>query len=91
MAYKRIVHFHKNQKFMNFTVSDKYKNKLSYRSRPLEKVGVYVPGGKASYPSSVLMNCIPAIIAGVREIYMTVPSLENKVNPRSYMPLQNAR
>ena len=82
LAYKRIVHFHKNQKFMNFTVSDKYKNKLSYRSRPLEKVGVYVPGGKASYPSSVLMNCIPAIIAGVREIYMTVPPLENKkVNP----------
>ena len=55
----------------------KFNNNLSYRCSPLEKVGVYVPGGKASYPSSVLMNCIPGIIAGVKEIYMTVPSLKN--------------
>ena len=48
---------------------------------PIEKIGVYVPGGKASYPSSVLMNCIPAIVAGVPEIFMTVPSLNKKINP----------
>ena len=47
----------------------------------MNKIGVYVPGGKASYPSSVLMNCIPAIIAGVKEIFMTVPALKNKANP----------
>ena len=47
----------------------------------MEKIGIYVPGAKASYPSSVLMNCIPAIIAGVKDIFMTVPSLNNEVNP----------
>ena len=50
-------------------------------SKPVEKVGVYVPGGKASYPSSVLMNCIPASIAGVNEIFMTVPSFDGGINP----------
>ena len=44
-------------------------------------MGVYVPGGKASYPSSVLMNCIPASIAGVNEIFMTVPSFDGQINP----------
>ena len=44
-------------------------------------MGVYVPGGKASYPSSVLMNCIPASIAGVNEIFMTVPSFDGGINP----------
>ena len=62
-AFRRIYNFHKNQKFKDFKVSDNYKNSLSYRSMPLEKVGVYVPGGIANYPSSVLMNCIPAIVA----------------------------
>ena len=81
LAYRRIVNFHKKQKFNNFKVNDKFNNNLSYRCSPLEKVGVYVPGGKASYPSSVLMNCIPGIIAGVKEIYMTVPSLKKEVDP----------
>ena len=50
--------------------------------RPLEKVGVYVPGGKAAYPSSVLMNIIPAKVAGVEQIIMTTPpSADGKVNP----------
>ena len=48
---------------------------------PLEKVGVYVPGGIANYPSSVLMNCIPAIVAGVKKIYVTVPCVGKKINP----------
>ena len=49
--------------------------------RPLQRVGVYVPGGKASYPSSVLMNVIPAQVAGVEEIALCVPSPQNEINP----------
>ena len=81
LAYKRILNFHRNQKINAFSITDKFKNKLSYRTKPIDKIGVYVPGGKASYPSSVLMNCIPAIVAGVPEIFMTVPSLNKKINP----------
>ncbi len=81
LAYSRILSFHKKQRFQSYKFKDKYNNFFYYRSRPIEKIGVYVPGGKASYPSSVLMNCIPAIIAGVKEIFMTVPSLNNKDNP----------
>jgi len=81
LAYNRIFNFHKNQKVKTFSITDKFKNTFSYRTKPIEKIGVYVPGGKASYPSSVLMNCIPAIVAGVPEIFMTVPSLNKRVNP----------
>ena len=81
LAYNRILNFHKNQKIKTFSITDKFKNKLSYRTKPIEKIGIYVPGGKASYPSSVLMNCIPAIVAGVPKIFMTVPSLNKNVNP----------
>ena len=81
LAFSRIRNFHKKQKFQGFKTKDKYNNVFSYRSKPMNKIGVYVPGGKASYPSSVLMNCIPAIIAGVKEIFMTVPALNNKANP----------
>ncbi len=81
LAYNRILNFHKNQNIKTFSVTDKFKNRFSYRTKPIEKVGVYVPGGKASYPSSVLMNCIPAMVARVSEIFMTVPSLNKKINP----------
>ena len=81
LAYKRISSFHKNQKFKGFKIKDSYNNVFSYRSKPISKVGIYVPGGRASYPSSVMMNSIPAIIAGVKEIYMTVPSLHGQINP----------
>ena len=81
LAYSRIFNFHKNQKFHKFKKKDKINNSFYYRSKPVEKVGVYVPGGKASYPSSVLMNCIPASIAGVNEIFMTVPSFDGGINP----------
>ena len=73
IAFKRIKKFHLKQKFTSFTFKDKYNNELSYKYSPLEKVGVYVPGGTASYPSTVLMNCIPAIVAGVKNIYLTTP------------------
>ena len=81
LAFNRIKKFHSKQKFSSFDFQDKYKNKLSYKYSPIEKVGVYVPGGTASYPSTVLMNCIPAIVAGVKNIYLTTPSLGSKVNP----------
>ena len=81
LAFSRIFSFHKNQKFHSFKKRDKINNTFYYRSKPVEKVGIYVPGGKASYPSSVLMNCIPALIAGVSEIFMTVPSFNGRINP----------
>jgi len=81
LAFSRIVNFHRKQKFKGFKIKDKYDNVFSYRAKSIDKIGVYVPGGKASYPSSVLMNCVPAMIAGVKEIFMTVPALNNKANP----------
>ena len=81
LAFSRIKKFHSKQKFTSFSFKDKYKNILSYKYSPLEKVGVYVPGGTASYPSTVLMNCIPAIVAGVKNIYLTTPSLNSDINP----------
>ena len=81
LAFTRIKKFHSMQKFISFKFKDKYKNELSYKYSPIEKIGVYVPGGTASYPSTVLMNCIPAIVAGVKDIYLTTPSLDSKINP----------
>ena len=81
LAFNRIKKFHSKQKFSSFTFKDKYKNILTYKYSPIEKVGVYVPGGTASYPSTVLMNCIPAIVAGVKKIYLTTPSLNSAINP----------
>ena len=65
LAFSRIKLFHTKQKFSSFKFKDNHKNELSYKYTPIENVGVYVPGGTASYPSTVLMNCIPAIVAGV--------------------------
>jgi histidinol dehydrogenase len=81
LAFNRIFNFHKRQKLSSYTFKDKYKNLFSYKSRALNRVGVYVPGGRASYPSSVLMNCIPALVAGVKEIYMTTPAMNKFYNP----------
>ena len=81
LAFERIMKFHSKQKFSSFTFKDKYQNKFSYKYSSIDKVGVYVPGGTASYPSTVLMNCIPAIVAGVKNIYLTTPSLDSKINP----------
>ena len=81
LAFNRIKKFHSKQKFSSFNLKDKYKNELSYKYSPIEKVGVYVPGGTASYPSTVLMNCIPAMVAGVTNICLTTPSLGTRINP----------
>ena len=81
LAYNRILNFHKRQKMLSFSFIDSFKNSFSYKFNAINKVGVYVPGGLASYPSSVLMNCIPAIVAGVKNIYMTTPSMGKNYNP----------
>jgi len=81
VAYSRIKKFHLKQKLTSFKYKDKYNNELSYKYSPIDRVGVYVPGGTASYPSTVLMNCIPAVVAGVKNIYLTTPSLGQLVNP----------
>jgi histidinol dehydrogenase len=81
LAFDRILNFHKRQKLLPYSFTDKFKNSFSYKLNAISRVGVYVPGGLASYPSSVLMNCIPALVAGVKEIYMTTPSMSNFYNP----------
>ena len=81
IAYYRIKKFHSKQKFSSFKYKDLFKNELCYKYTPIESVGVYVPGGTASYPSTVLMNCIPALVAGVKKIYLTTPALGVPVNP----------
>ena len=81
LAFKRIKKFHLQQKFSSFKYKDKFKNQLSYKYSAIDRVGVYVPGGTASYPSTVLMNCIPALVAGVKSIYLTTPALNSSVSP----------
>jgi histidinol dehydrogenase len=73
LAAKRIAAFHRRQMQKSWQYRDPLGIRLGQRITPLERVGVYVPGGKASYPSTVLMNVIPAKVAGVKEIVMTSP------------------
>ena len=80
IAYSRIFQFHSRQKVKNIFYEDRLKNKLSYKYFPIDSVGIYVPGGTASYPSTVLMNAIPAIIAGVKRIVMANPRNNGKQN-----------
>lgn len=81
-AKENIYNFHKRQQKNSFVISEKPGIVLGQRVIPLSRVGLYVPGGTASYPSSVLMNVIPAIIAGCDEIIMsTPPNKEGKISP----------
>jgi histidinol dehydrogenase len=73
LAAKRIAAFHRRQLQKSWQYRDPLGILLGQRITPLERVGVYVPGGKAMYPSTVLMNVIPAKVAGVKEIVMTSP------------------
>lgn len=73
LAAKRIVAFHRRQLQKSWQYRDPVGMTLGQRIAPLERVGVYVPGGKASYPSTVLMNAIPAKVAGVKELLMASP------------------
>ena len=80
-AAKNIRLFHEQQKRQSFVVSGENGSLLGQRVLPIEKAGLYVPGGTAAYPSTVLMDSIPAKIAGVEEIVMvTPPSKDGKVN-----------
>ena len=80
LSFNRILKFHLKQKVKNIYYKDKLKNKLNYKYIPLESVGIYVPGGTAAYPSTVLMNAIPALIAGVKRIVMVNPACNGKQN-----------
>ena len=80
VAYSRIYKFHSLQKFKNISYVDKFKNKLEYKYLPIDSVAIYVPGSSASYPSSVLMNTIPAIVAGVKRIVMINPGYKGEQN-----------
>ena len=80
LAYNRIYKFHSLQKFRNISYTDKLNNKLEYKYVPIESVAIYVPGSTASYPSSVLMNAIPALIAGVKRLVMINPGQKGKQN-----------
>ena len=81
LAYKRIYKFHSLQKFKNISYEDNLKNKLEYKYLPINSVAIYVPGSTASYPSSVLMNAIPALVAGVKRLIMINPGHKGKQNP----------
>ena len=73
-AAANIESFHRQQVHKNFVVNDKPGIVLGQKYTPIEKAGVYVPGGTAAYPSTVLMDVIPAKVAGVSEIVMTTPA-----------------
>ena len=79
-AAENIEQFHRQQVHKNFVVNDKPGIVLGQKYTPIEKAGVYVPGGTAAYPSSVLMNAIPANVAGVSEIVMVVPTPDGARN-----------
>lgn len=81
LSAKRIFDFHQHQKEDGFRFVDGLGNTLGQKVTPLDRVGVYVPGGLASYPSSVLMNAIPAKVAGVGHITMVVPAPNGELNP----------
>lgn len=80
-AAVNIEKFHRNQLRSGFIQNDTDGIVTGQKIMPLEKVGLYVPGGTAAYPSSVLMNAIPAKIAGVKNIYMTTPATGGNINP----------
>lgn len=80
-AAQRISDYHQHQSHDSWQYKEADGTMLGQRVTPLERVGLYVPGGKASYPSSVLMSCIPARIAGVEEVIMVVPAPDGELNP----------
>ena len=80
-AAAHIRAFHEKQKRMDFVLTEREGVVLGQKIIPLDRVGLYVPGGTASYPSTVLMDCIPAKIAGVKEVCMVTPAKDGKLNP----------
>ncbi len=80
-AAERIRRFHEKQLTSSWEYTESDGTRLGQRVTPLDRAGLYVPGGKASYPSSVLMNAIPAKVAGVRELVMVSPTPGGERNP----------
>ena len=81
LAAERIASYHEKQLTETWISNDEPDVQLGQMVRPLDKVGIYVPGGKAAYPSSVLMNAVPAKVAGVGEVIMVVPMPDGEANP----------
>ncbi|WP_456323550.1 histidinol dehydrogenase [Hydrogenimonas sp.] len=80
MAYDRIEKYHEKQMPKSWIDFDESGNTLGQKVTPVDRAGLYIPGGKAAYPSSLLMNAIPAIVAGVSEIVVTTPTPDNEIN-----------
>lgn len=81
VAAQRITSYHQRQKQPSWNYTEEDGTLLGQQVMPLDRVGVYVPGGKAAYPSSVLMNVLPAKVAGVKEIIMVAPAPKGELNP----------
>ncbi|MHB1358863.1 MAG: histidinol dehydrogenase [Rhodocyclaceae bacterium] len=79
-AAERIRIYHERQKLVSWEYTEADGTRLGQQVTPLDRVGLYVPGGKAAYPSSVLMNALPAKVAGVRELIMVVPTPDGVKN-----------
>lgn len=79
-AADRVRNYHEHQKQDSWSYTEADGTVLGQQVTPLDRAGLYVPGGKAAYPSSVLMNAIPAKVAGVRELIMVVPTPDGEVN-----------
>jgi len=80
-AAKRVREFHEKQSIKTNTYIDSDGNELGQQVTPLDRAGIYVPGGKAAYPSTVIMNATPAKVAGVGDIIMVVPTPDGEKNP----------
>lgn len=81
LAVERVARFHEKQKQQTWLSTEEPDIMLGQKVTPLARVGIYVPGGKASYPSSVIMNAVPAKVAGVGEIIMVAPTPGGEINP----------
>lgn len=82
LAHRRITAFHREQLPQDISVNGTHGERLGRRWRPVQRAGLYVPGGRAAYPSTVLMNAIPAQVAGVKRLVMvTPPGPDGQVNP----------
>src|SRR5690554_3340708 len=80
-AAERVRSYHEHQKAQSWSYTEADGTVLGQKITPLDRVGLYVPGGKAAYPSSVLMNAIPAKVAGVKEVVMVTPTPDGVRNP----------
>jgi len=81
LAHARVMDFHLRQKPADLFFTDPIGVELGWRWRPIDAVGLYVPGGAASYPSSVIMNAVPAKVAGCRRLAMVMPTPDGETNP----------